>query len=53
MGLLEIVLVIVLLVVLFGGGYGYQHRADYGRGPVSIAGLLVVILIIVLIFRLL
>jgi hypothetical protein len=52
MGLLEIILIVILLVALLGGGYGYSRRADWGVGPSGVVGLVVVILILVLLFRL-
>ena len=38
---------------LFGGGYGYQRRTDWGRGPVSLFGILLVIVVVILLFRVL
>ena len=32
MGLLEIILLVVIVMALFGGGYGYSRRADWGSG---------------------
>ena len=52
MGILEIVLIIFEILFLFGGGYGYRRRTDWGNGPVGISGLLVTILLVVLILRL-
>jgi len=52
MGLLEIILIVVLLMAFFGGGYGYTRRSDWGVAPSGIGGLLVLILIVVLVVRL-
>ena len=51
MGLLEIILVVFLLLALFGGGYGYSRRSDWGSGPAGGLGLLVMILVVVLLLR--
>jgi len=51
-GILEIILVVVLLFALFGGGYGYSRRSDWGAGPSGGFGLLVMILLVVLVLRL-
>jgi hypothetical protein len=53
MGLLEVVLIVLVILFLFGGGYGYQRRTDWGRGPVSLFGILVVIVVVILLFRVL
>ena len=53
MGLLEIILLIVIILALFGGGYGYSRRADWGVGPSGGLGLVVLILLVILLFRLL
>ncbi len=51
MGLLEIILIVVILLALFGGGYGYNRRSDWGMAPFGGAGLLVIILLVLLVFR--
>ena len=51
MGLLEIVLIILVIMFLFGGGYGYQRRTDWGRGPVSLFGVLFLVVLVILLFR--
>ena len=51
MGILEIVLIIVLIVAVFGGGYGYSRRSDWGSAPGGGLGLLALILIVLLVFR--
>ena len=51
MGLLEIVLIVVLILAVFGGGYGYTRRADWGVGPSGGLGLVVLILLAILILR--
>jgi hypothetical protein len=52
MGLLEIILIIIILMAVLGGGYGYSRRADWGVGPSGLISLVVVILIVILLFRL-
>lgn len=51
MGLLEIILIVILIMALFGGGYGYSRRADWGVAPSSALGLVVVILLVILLLR--
>jgi hypothetical protein len=51
MGLLEIILIVVIILALFGGGYGYSRRADWGVGPSGGLGLIVLILLVILLFR--
>jgi hypothetical protein len=47
---MELILIIVLLVVLFGGGFGF-YRGGYYRqgGPVGIGGIVGLILIVLVI----
>jgi len=52
MGLLEVVLIVLVILFLLGGGYGYQRRTDWGNAPVGVFGLLVVILVVILLSRL-
>jgi hypothetical protein len=52
MGLLEIILIVILLMALLGGGYGYSRRANWGVAPSGGLGLIVVILLVILLFRL-
>jgi hypothetical protein len=51
MGLLEIILIVIILMALLGGGYGYSRRADWGVAPSGGLGLVVVILLVILLFR--
>ena len=51
MGLLEIILVVILLFALFGGGYGYSRRSDWGLAPAGGLGLLALILLVLFVFR--
>lgn len=51
MGLIELLLIVLLILFLFGGGYGYQRRVDWGYGPPSIFGILLVIILVILLFR--
>ena len=51
MGILEIILLIVIILALFGGGYGYSRRSDWGSAPVGGAGLLVIVLLVLFTFR--
>jgi Protein of unknown function (DUF3309) len=51
MGLLEIILIVIIVMALFGGGYGYSRRADWGVAPSGGLGLVVVILLVILLFR--
>ena len=51
MGLLELVIVIILVMALLGGGIGWSRREDWGNLPTGGFGLLVLILVIVLLFR--
>lgn len=51
---MELILTIILLIILFGGGFGYYRGGYHSRGgPYSIGGTLGAILIIVLIVWLL
>lgn len=52
MGLLEFVLLILVILALFGGGWGYSRRADWGPYPGGGFGLIVLILVIILLVRL-
>ena len=52
MGIVEIIIIIVILFALFGGGYCYSRRGDWGAGPAGGLGLLVTILLIVLLLKL-
>ena len=52
MGLLEIVLIVIIILAVFGGGYGYSRRADWGVAPSGGLGLVVVILLVILLLRL-
>jgi hypothetical protein len=47
---MELILIIVLLVVLFGGGFGF-YRGGYYRqgGPVGIGGIVGLILVVLVI----
>jgi len=49
MGLL---LLIILILLLVGGLPSWPHSRDWGYGPSGVVGLLVVVLLVVLIFRL-
>jgi hypothetical protein len=51
MGLLEIILIVIIIMALFGGGYGYSRRADWGVAPSGGLGLVVLILLVILLFR--
>jgi hypothetical protein len=51
MGILEIILLIIIIIALLGGGFGYSRRADWGVAPSGILGLVVLILVVILIFR--
>lgn len=51
MGLLEIILIVVLIMALFGGGYGYSRRSDWGSAPGGLLGLIVIIVLVILVFR--
>jgi TM2 domain-containing membrane protein YozV len=42
-----LILVIVLLFVLFGGGFGY-HRGYYGGGGLGLTGLIEIVFIVIL-----
>ena len=51
MSILGIILIVVLVLVIFGGGWGYSrgsYPGGYGYAPFGIVGLLVVILLILL-----
>jgi hypothetical protein len=47
---MDILLVIILLLALFGGGFGYRRGYIIGSPGIGIVGLLVIILIVVLLF---
>lgn len=47
---MDILLIILIVLLLCGGGYGYTRRSDWGNGPVSIVGILLIILLIFLFF---
>ncbi|OWK37535.1 DUF3309 family protein [Fimbriiglobus ruber] len=51
MGILEIVLLVIIVMALFGGGYGYSRRADWGAAPSGVLSLLVLVLLVVLVMR--
>ena len=51
--MLEIILIVLVILFLLGGGYGYTRREDWGSAPSGIFGLLLVIVVIVLLFRVL
>ena len=51
MGVLEIILVVLLILVLCGGGYAGQNRADFGPWPSNILTVIVVVILIVLLLR--
>lgn len=53
MGLLEIILIVLVVLFLVGGGFGYSRRGDWGIGVPSIFGVLLVIVVVVLFLRLL
>jgi hypothetical protein len=47
---MKLIFIIILLVILFGGGFGYYRGGYHTRGaPYNIGGILVAILLIVLI----
>ena len=51
---MELILIIILLLVLFGGSFGYYRVGYHSRGgPYNIGGVLGVVLIVVLIVWLL
>jgi len=52
MGILEVVLIVLVVLFLFGGGYGYSRRTDWGNAPAGVFGLLVLILVVFLVIRL-
>ena len=51
MGILEIILLVVIILALFGGGYGYSRRSDWGSAPFGGVGLLVIVLLVFFAFR--
>ena len=51
MGLLEFILIVIIVIALLGGGYGYSRRADWGVVPSGSLGLVVVILLVILLLR--
>jgi len=53
MGILEFILIIIIVIALLGGGFGFSRRADWGVAPSGILGLVVLILLVILLFRLL
>ena len=44
------ILIIILILLVFGGGWGYMNRDAYGNGPIGIVGILVIILLVYLLF---
>ena len=48
---LEIILIVIIVLALFGGENGYSRRADPGVGPSGGLGLVVVILLVILLLR--
>ena len=53
MGILEIFLIVLVILFLFGGVFSYSRRGDWGPAPGGILGLLLVIVLIILLFRVL
>jgi hypothetical protein len=51
LGILEVILLVILVMALFGGGYGYSRRSDWGSLPAGALGLLVLILMVFLVSR--
>jgi len=51
LGILEIILLVILVMALFGGGYGYSRRSDWGSMPAGGLGLVVLILVVFLVAR--
>jgi hypothetical protein len=49
MGILEFILIVVIIIALLGGGFGYSRRADWGVAPSGILGLVVVIVLVILV----
>jgi hypothetical protein len=54
MGTLEIILIIAVVLLVFGGGYGYSRGVFTPAQPIGwLINIIVLVLVIVLLFRLL
>lgn len=49
--MIELILIVLLILFLVGGGFGYSRRTDWGNGPVGLIGVLFVIVLVILVLR--
>lgn len=48
---MDVVLIVLLILALFGGGFGYYRRDVYGPAPGSFAFVLLIVLVVILLVR--
>jgi len=51
LGILEVIVLVILIMAVFGGSYGYSRRSDWGSLPAGGLGLLVLIPMVFLVAR--